>query len=49
MESKYILLAHFLLNAHQEAHRLEKWKLRAWNLGQIFEIELFMVGQCHCE
>ena len=49
LELKYVHFAQFLLNAHRAAHlpdlTSKKWELITWNLGQIFEIERWMVGQ----
>ena len=50
LELKYFHFAQFLLNAHWAAHRPRQSEnceveVRTWNLGQIFEIDLWMVGQ----
>ena len=37
LELKYFLFPRFCLNAHWAVIDLRKWKLRNWNLGQIFE------------
>ena len=49
LELKYNHFAHFLLSPSSSSLTWKKWELRTWNLGQIFEIELWMtrmmVGQ----
>ena len=46
LELKYFHFAQFLLNEHEQLIDLRKG-LRTWNLGQIFEIELWVVGEEH--
>ena len=48
LELKYFHFAQFLLNwqcSWSSLSTSEKWELRTWNLGQIFEIQPWMVGQ----
>ena len=42
-----ILSLHTVQCSLSRSSTSEKWKLRAWNLGQIFEIELWIVGQLY--
>ena len=41
--SQFLLHAHWA--AHQSRKTWKKWEMKTWNLGQIFEIKLWMVGQ----
>ena len=48
LEFKYFHLAQFFVQCSlSSSSTLRKWELRTWNLGQIFEIDLWMVGHLH--